>query len=428
MGGGPAIMKDSPFLRLIAKAHRDERGQMAILFILTLLVVFIFFALAFDAGLWYFDHRTAQNQSEAAALAAVQELPDTDTTDATDAVNQWLTKNGAAGDRDDCAEPSLDGCSCVPDGDGLFYCDCNGDDKYDTTRVCVGRDSPGIFAALSDIPWVHVSAAATARVGPVTMSRVMPWGIVPPDPDCTADAGRQCQNDLDGDTVMGDCGEFEDCPWGLDPERLYPFKVSGTITPGNFGAIAACGSGTPNYRACITGETVSGFWEEGETVQVETEPGNLGQNTNAALVDRYAAEGADGVYECDVASTPDATTGLDPDGKAVAEDKFVDDPEPGCDFRLVIVPVIHHFPTGASEDILVLGVATFGIAKWDRTPAYGNAVGTVDDECGQAGGTGFECGMVWGYLMADALPPNFLLEQIGDTDNPFAPLLIALID
>jgi hypothetical protein len=404
---------------------------MAILFVVTLLVVFIFFALAFDAGLWYFDHRTAQNQSEAAALAAVQELPAdaSGLSAATSAVNQWLAKNGAAGDLyDECPQPSMDGCSCVPGGTGLFYCDCNDDEKFDTARVCVDRESPGIFAALSNIDFVHISAAATATVGRVTISSVMPWGIVPPDPPCTADAGRQCQNDLDGDTVMEDCGVFEDCPWGLDPDRLYPFKVSGTITPGNFGAIAACGNGATNYVDCITGETVSGFWEEDESVQVEPQTGNLGQNTNSALEDRYAVEGADGVYECDIPSTPDATTGLDPVGKALAEDKFVDDPEPGCDFRLVVVPLIDHFPQGHSDTILVLGVATFGIAKWDRTPNYGDAVGTTDQECGEASGSGFECGMVWGYLMKDALPPDFLLEQIGDTDNPFAPLLIALVD
>lgn len=407
----------------IAKAHRDDSGQMAILFVLTLLVVFIFFALAFDAGLWYFDHRTAQNQSEAAALAAVQELPATDTGPATAAADDWLTKNGSGSDERSC----------------LDYSDRNGDGRFDTARVCVRRESPGIFAALSGIDFVNVSAAATATVGPVTMSNVMPWGIVPPDPDCS-NPGEACQDrDTNGDTTIDDfddtCGYYPPvppggtlCPWGLNEDRLYAFKVSEHYTPGNFGAIAACGNGATNYRDCITGETVSGFWPESGTVQVDPQTGNLGKNTNAALVDRYAKEGADGVYECDVRSTPDPTTGLDPVGKAIAEDKFVDDPEPGCDFRLVVVPIIDHFPQGHSDSILVLGLATFGIAKWDRNSPWGDALGTVNEECGQATGAGFDCGMVWGYLMTDALPPYFLLEQIGDTDNPFAPLLIALID
>jgi Flp pilus assembly protein TadG len=146
----------------MARAHRDERGQMAILFVLTLLVVFIFFALAFDAGLWYFDHRTAQNQADAAALAAVQELPDTAVANATNVAKQWLTKNGASGDLATCAEPP-DGCPHLRDGD-IVYSDCDRDNSWDTIRVCVGRDSPGIFAALSNIKSVHVSAVARATV------------------------------------------------------------------------------------------------------------------------------------------------------------------------------------------------------------------------------------------------------------------------
>jgi Flp pilus assembly protein TadG len=398
-------------LKRIADAHRDDSGQMAILFILTLLVVFIFFALAFDAGLWYFDHRTAQNQSEAAALAAAQELPNTDTSGATAAADEWLAKNGSGADERYC----------------LDYSDRSGDGKFDTARVCVRREAPGIFAALSGIKSVWVSAAATATVGRVTMSNVMPWGIVPPDPTCTADAGRECQNPFNTDGVMADCGTFEECPWGLDMNRLYPFKLSSHITPGNFGAIAACGNGATNYRDCITGQTVSGFWEEDETVQVDPQTGNLGQNTNVALADRYAQDGADGTYDCDITSKPDAVTGLDPVGKALAQDKFVDNPQPGCDSRLVVVPVIDHFPQGHSDSIQVLGVATFGIAKWDRNSPWGDALGTVDSECGQASGSGFDCGMVWGYLMKDAQPPDFLLEQIG-SDNPLAPLLIALVD
>jgi hypothetical protein len=48
--------------------------------------------------------------------------------------------------------------------DRIVYWYCSGDGKFDTVRVCVGRDSPGIFAALSGIKAVHVSAFATAKV------------------------------------------------------------------------------------------------------------------------------------------------------------------------------------------------------------------------------------------------------------------------
>ena len=56
---------------------------MAIAMILSLIGVLTLFALALDAGLWFFDHRTAQNQADAAALAAAQYLPSADTSQAT---------------------------------------------------------------------------------------------------------------------------------------------------------------------------------------------------------------------------------------------------------------------------------------------------------------------------------------------------------
>jgi len=406
-----------------AKFRHDESGQMAILVVLVLPVVFSFLALGIDAGLWYFDHRTAQNQADTAVLAAAQFLPDTDTSQATAAVDTWLTKNGSGpGDRS-CLEyfdlhPAAD-----PDG------------SFDAVRVCVARQSPAGFAGLLGIPFVRVSAAAMARVGPVSVSNVMPWGIVPTDPDC-ANPAELCQNDPDGDGIVADCGYYPPvpaserlCPWGLDSETLFTFKVSGSITPGNFGAIAACGQGVANYRDCVSGSASSGFFEAGETVNVETQTGSGGANTNTALNDRYAVEGADGIYECDIEATPEAISGLDPDGKAAARDAYVDNPIPGCEFRLVSVAILHHLPSGGSEDILVLGVATFAIAKWDRNPNYGNALGNDTEACGQASGGGdFECGMVWGYLMDGAQPPDSLLQRISDSDNPFAPTIIAMVE
>ena len=56
---------------LAAKLCREEDGQIAVVMVMVLPVVFLFFALALDAGLWFFDHRLAQNQADSAALAAV---------------------------------------------------------------------------------------------------------------------------------------------------------------------------------------------------------------------------------------------------------------------------------------------------------------------------------------------------------------------
>ena len=77
---------------------RQEDGQMAFLLVLVLPVVFLFFALPLDAGIWYLDHRLAQNQVDAAALAAVIALP----ANPNATVDTWLTKNGADPEEDLC--------------------------------------------------------------------------------------------------------------------------------------------------------------------------------------------------------------------------------------------------------------------------------------------------------------------------------------
>ncbi len=212
--------------------------------------------------------------------------------------------------------------------------------------------------------------------------------------------------------------------------------------------------GVSNYRKCIEGETNSGFYAEGQTVNVGAQTGVGGSNTNTALNNRYAAEktigigpGGTPILECDIEATPNPITGLDPDGKAAARAKYVFDPDvkpgpgpkvaynPICERRLVAIPIIESFPSsGSSEDIRVLGIATFAIAKWDRVanPDWGDALGTdnLGEACGAPGVvSGFGCGMVWGYLMEGGVqPPHFLLQRISDSDNPLAPNMIALVE
>ncbi|MEZ4503842.1 MAG: pilus assembly protein TadG-related protein [Dehalococcoidia bacterium] len=397
---------------MLTHLRTDERGQMAWAFVLLLLVVFMFFAVAFDAGMWFFDHRTAQNQAEAAALAAVQELPAADTSAATTAAQTWLTRNDTNSATDGCAPNWIE------------FDDVNSDGKYDEVRVCLRRSSSVIFAALSNITDVQVSASATALTGPVSIANVMPWAVIPPDPDCSE--GEICtSNDIDGDGLYdtdGECrADFDECPWGLNKNNLYVFKSGGG---GNTGIIDACGNGAVNYRDCIEGEAISGFFEEGQNVVVGLQGGNLGQNTDNALRDRYADEGAP--WPCDVAATPDEITGYDADGRTEAYSRFATG---DCADRLVLIPILYSMPPqgGGSDSLQVLGVATFGLASWNRV-SNKDAYGTDGSACSTNNDAGYGCGMVWGYLMEGLRPPDFLLQRISDTDNPFAPLLIALVE
>ena len=446
--------------------RHDEKGQVAIIMVMILPVVFLFFAMAADAGIWFFDHRLAQNQADAAVLAAVQYLPaDLNSENhhlALAAVNEWVTKNGSNPDELSCGDgrPSPEFLdlhpTAIPDG------------RIDAVRVCVRRESPGIFSKLADLDFIYVSAAATARVGPASVANVMPWGLVPADPDCNS-AGERCQADMDGDGVVDDdedCGFFPDplnpglsplCPWGMSEDKLWIFKSAESITPGNFSPISACGLGAVEYVDCIEGEVASEFFEAGETVFIAVQNGSLGANTDAALDKRYANEAITGPrsLECDVESTPAPVTGWDARGKDRAlatyapgnrftethtlaidghdhihEYDYVD----GCEFRLVTVPILSSLPEQGHADVVVLGIATFAIAKWDRYPQYGNALGTPSEACGEATNSGpvdetvfYKCQMVWGYFMRDVRPPQMLL-NISETDNPFAPLMIAIVE
>jgi Putative Flp pilus-assembly TadE/G-like len=125
---------------------------MAFAVLLTMLVVLLFFGLALDAGLWYFDHRWAQTQAESAALAAAMELPLplAATGPATARADEWLIRNNSSSSERSCIVYSNNG-AVDPT-------------LVDTVRVCVRRPAPSFFSTLSSIPFVYVSASATARL------------------------------------------------------------------------------------------------------------------------------------------------------------------------------------------------------------------------------------------------------------------------
>jgi hypothetical protein len=214
--------------RLLSTLHRDERGQTAFLVVLVLLVVFMFFALAFDTGLWYFDHRTAQNQVDAASLAALQELPASvgHTGPATAAANEWLARNGYAGSS--ACSPPTDGTPYVMDG-GVVYLDDDRDGSFDSLRVCVRRRSPGFFSKLFGIPFAYVSAAATATLElPPPLQTVMVMddtGTMSADcnggqtnRDCPIKQARDAAT-VFVDTLLSDDGVYRGIRVGMTPFR-----------------------------------------------------------------------------------------------------------------------------------------------------------------------------------------------------------------
>ena len=65
---------------MVRNVRKSESGQVVAFVVGILLVLFGFVALSLDVGFWFLDRRLAQNQADAASLAAVQELPSADMT------------------------------------------------------------------------------------------------------------------------------------------------------------------------------------------------------------------------------------------------------------------------------------------------------------------------------------------------------------
>ena len=379
----------------IGRGSRGERGQVMIWVALFFVVFLAVIAIVVDVGFWLSDRRDAQNDADAMALAAAQELPNT--LAATDIVYEWAALNNVSADEVEKIE--------FEDGNGNLCSSCNAS----LVRVFVTRDSEIFMSQVFGILDAQVAVKAAAVIKPLSGVCPFPWAI-------------------EGDPA-GSASNF----WGLTPgQELFVFQESGQSgfeTPGNFGALAVLGSGDRIYRDTISGAACSGAGEgcatddsnvcydtlcgsdanlqlsENETLSCSTQTGALGSTTLKALVERYYPDADD---ECDAPSY--STAG------ALYKNVEV------CEDRLGGMFIIDSFPdSGSSEDVQVLGIAWFYISGWDR---WG---GTGDGETGAPPPyDGIpDLGYVWGYLTDVTAADIWDLEGIV---NPFAPVVGVLVE
>jgi hypothetical protein len=159
------------------RLHREDQGQTGILFLLTLMMTFGFMSIALDAGLWYLDHRLAQNQVDFAAHAGALYLKNVDATDfdgARDEVAALITANrGSTVDliSDECntfANAIPTGSTVDPDSVATIITgpiiSSSIPFSDQAVRVCIRRTSPSILSSLAGMAGVYVSAAAEAKV------------------------------------------------------------------------------------------------------------------------------------------------------------------------------------------------------------------------------------------------------------------------
>jgi Putative Flp pilus-assembly TadE/G-like len=150
---------------------RNERGQAAAFSVLFLAALLGMMALVLDVGSWFREQRDTQSAADAAALAAVQALPE-DPAQADTLAAQYLAKNRGG------------------------TADVTYSTKFaanDTVKVHVSRKAPGFFAKLFGIDSVDVGASATARATGLEAARwVAPIvvNIKHPQLNCGEVAGR----------------------------------------------------------------------------------------------------------------------------------------------------------------------------------------------------------------------------------------------
>src|SRR5581483_3778354 len=141
-------------------------------------------AFGFDMGAFYVDHRMAQSQADAAALAAVNTLPGPSSSSGTAAAALAAAEDSATWNRvSDVAQ-----LGCGTDGPDTIRVSAMGPfdalnpaDQSNTARVCVRRPSRAVFAQLAQIKSVMVSAAAQAVVRYVPLQ----YSLMAMDPGCT---------------------------------------------------------------------------------------------------------------------------------------------------------------------------------------------------------------------------------------------------
>jgi len=395
------------FLELISRLTRKQDGQVIILgaglFVLTLAALMI----TVDVGYWLSDKRDAQNDADAIALAAAQELPDT--TAAVDAGRTWANNNGIDPDTQLATDVP---CAGVTEDSGRFcFEDITDDDVPDLVRVQVERDSRSFIAGAFGVATPTVRPPAAAAKIRAYGACVLPWAIdavIEEDPE-SPEAYEQV--------------------WGVLPENIddpFVFQLSpgGGFAgedgaPGNFGALGVYGANDADYKDTLINECGSQgqsacnsdtqvVTPDDPTLDCDIQTGNLGATTDHALSDRADRYGEDPYTFCDVGTY----------GEAVNKSKLAK-----CLGRLVVLAIIKDFPESGSEVVDIFGIANFYIAGWDRCPPYNN--GDCDGDPPVT-----DTGLVWGYLLLEEIggTPAWQFDFSQSSNNPYAPVIVSLVE
>jgi len=379
--------------RLVRRFAKEERGQIAIMFALLFMVLLGMVAIVIDFGNLYMVRRRAQNAADAAALAGARELPDNPTL-AQSVAKDYTALNGFT--------DGINGVEVTTQVYKTYYQDPDDPSKVDTIEVTVRNTQTGLF--LAHIPFGgdnfrSVAATAVGIVGSLGKAAAMPWGIaLRGTGDCCV-GGVPCDCDggaCDG-TLLGEgCVDPQDNPGSLEFGFQFGVQYKIKLGPGfggqgNYQGLAIDGSGgnvyrdtianggsqnrisvcecVPNETGALAGPTLDGLCTlMGGTVTTLPGGTKICTGGDTHLVEQmitppcgacfYKDLDQNGTYETAVCAPPP------PDcGDMYTIHNHADGSE--CP-RLVLVPIVKEYPSGSSEDVVILGFSVFFIENFER--------------------------------------------------------------
>jgi hypothetical protein len=224
----------------VLKGITADRGQMLMMFVLTMSVVFVMGFVVIDFGLWFSERRGAQKDADLSALAAAQELlgitqlSDPDAGQVQDAANDRAWAYAQKNDVIDIADVHLPNPS-----DASVWTACWADqgdisNTIDSFPLDIEHDAGALFATI--FGWYapdDLGAHARACVGSInSMAGVMPVGvpIKNPDLDGVRDLCWAPDDDVDPNDTDPSDNDDDDLP-----EPLYGKRCDLTVKDGDSG-------------------------------------------------------------------------------------------------------------------------------------------------------------------------------------------------
>lgn len=297
----------------VPAASRGESGQVLVFFVIGMGVLLGVIALATDVGQLWRTRQYLRNTADAASLAGALDLPDDPALAQSDAVS-WAGQNG------------------VPPGDVLETTVSSTYVANDTITVKVRRAVAPMFGRLVGWNGSSVGASATALVGSVKGSGMMPWGLQSKGPE--------------------PCAVGEESPFGYcfgEPVSLKIGSPGPGFQAGNFGSLAIDGPGGNTYFTSIENGGSKTVVNVGDWVDTLT--GNR-PNVVSAL-DTWAANHDDTMgSRCGSYTGQELDTWFSQQGYA------------HCRYRVVFVPIISDWPNGAKK-VQVAGIAQVYVTSWE---------------------------------------------------------------